>query len=130
MALKLPPSLYHSHRPRLMTRSRIPHSSLIPISTFPNHTRLLTDLLCLDQGQFSHFLASGDAVPYRKREGQSDGHKDTRQWRRLCLGIGPAPGTRYLLYQIKGRHCQTIVTLGHFPFLLIPRVPQRHAPSD
>lgn len=114
-----------------VTRSRIQHSSLIPISTLPNDAHLLTDLLCLDQGQFSHFLVSKGAVPYRKRDGQSDGHKDTSKWRRQCLGIGPAPGTRHLLYQIKSSNCQTIVTFWYSLFLPVPSAPQGPpAPSD
>lgn len=75
MPVNSSPSFSPSHRPCPTTRSRNPRSSLITISTLPSNARLLTDLLCLDQRQFSHFLASRGAMPYRKRGGQSDGHR-------------------------------------------------------
>ncbi|XP_063470966.1 uncharacterized protein [Symphalangus syndactylus] len=55
-----------SHHPPPMTRPRIQCSSSIPTSTRPSDAHLLADLLCLDQRQFSYFLSSRGAAPYRR----------------------------------------------------------------
>lgn len=91
------------------------HVHLITISTLPSNARLLTDLLCLDQRQFSHFLASRGAMPYRKRGGQSDGHRtrdNGAMFGNLSRHLGLGSDTCFIRLRV--------VTGKHLSFFCIP----------